>query len=257
MIDTSEKGFESLIVAFLVKEAGYAEGDPQDYEPEYALDLAKLREFLTATQPDNSEVLGEEGPKRKSFLHRMKSEIVKRGIVDVLRRGIKHGPAHVELFYGTPTPGNAAATERFAANIFSVTRQLRYSQLNRGLALDLAVFINGLPIATFELKNKFTRQTVDDAIRQYQCERDPKELLFQFGRCVAHFAVDDHEVQFCTHLKGKGSWFLPFNKGYNGGAGNPPNPNGLATDYLWKDTLSKVGLTEIPRKLRPQGRSKR
>ncbi|NMA19906.1 MAG: type I restriction endonuclease subunit R, partial [Lentisphaerae bacterium] len=148
-------------------------------------------------------------------------------------------------FYGTPTPGNVKAAERFAANIFSVTRQLRYSRNETALSLDMVVFINGLPIATFELKNKLTKQTVLDAVQQYQRDRDPKELLFQFGRCVVHFAVDDHEVRFCTHLKGKESWFLPFNKGMNDGTGNPPNPHGLATDYLWKETLSKEGLTDI------------
>ena len=130
-------------------------------------------------------------------------------------------------------------------NRFSITRQLAYSVDETRRALDLGLFINGLPIATFELKNKLTKQTVLDAVQQYQRDRDPKELLFQFGRCVVHFAVDDHEVRFCTHLKGKGSWFLPFDKGYNDGAGNPPNPAGLATDYLWKETLSKEGLTDI------------
>ena len=245
--DTSEKGLESIIVASLVEEAGYVQGDPQDYDREHAVDLAKLLQFLAATQPDTYEALGidEEGPKRTQFLHRLQGEIAKRGVVDVLRGGIKHGPAHVDLFYGTPTPGNVKAAERFAANIFSVTRQLRYSRIETALALDMAVFINGLPIATFELKNKLTKQTVLDAVQQYQRDRDPKELLFQFGRCVVHFAVDDHEVRFCTHLKGKGSWFLPFDKGYNDGAGNPPNPAGLATDYLWKETLSKEGLTDI------------
>jgi len=245
--DTSEKGLESIIVASLVDEAGYVQGDPQDYDREHAVDLAKLLQFLSATQPDTYEALGidEEGPKRTQFLHRLQGEIAKRGVVDVLRGGIKHGPAHVDLFYGTPTPGNLKASERFAANIFSVTRQLRYSRIETALSLDMAVFINGLPIATFELKNKLTKQTVLDAVQQYQRDRDPKELLFQFGRCVVHFAVDDHEVRFCTHLKGKGSWFLPFDKGYNDGAGNPPNPAGLATDYLWKETLSKEGLTDI------------
>jgi len=245
--DTSEKGLESIIVASLVEEAGYVQGDPQDYDREHAVDLAKLLQFLAATQPDTYEALGidEEGPKRTQFLHRLQGEIAKRGVVDVLRGGIKHGPAHVDLFYGTPTPGNVKAAERFAANIFSVTRQLRYSRNETALSLDMAVFINGLPIATFELKNKLTKQTVLDAVQQYQRDRDPKELLFQFGRCVVHFAVDDHEVRFCTHLKGKGSWFLPFDKGYNDGAGNPPNPHGLATDYLWKETLSKEGLTDI------------
>ena len=245
--DTSEKGLESIIVTSLVEDAGYVQGVPQDYDREHAVDLAKLLQFLAATQPDTYEALGidEEGPKRTQFLHRLQGEIAKRGVVDVLRGGIKHGPAHVDLFYGTPTPGNVKAAERFAANIFSVTRQLRYSRNETALSLDMAVFINGLPIATFELKNKLTKQTVLDAVQQYQRDRDPKELLFQFGRCVVHFAVDDHEVRFCTHLKGKGSWFLPFDKGYNDGAGNPPNPAGLATDYLWKETLSKEGLTDI------------
>jgi type I restriction enzyme R subunit len=249
--DTTEKGLESIIVASLVEEAGYVQGDPQDYDREHAVDLAKLLQFLATTQPDTYEALGigEEGgssnPRRTQFLHRLQGEIAKRGVVDVLRGGIKHGPAHVDLFYGTPTPGNLKAAERFAANIFSVTRQLRYSRTETALSLDMAVFINGLPIATFELKNKLTKQTVLDAVQQYQRDRDPKELLFQFGRCAVHFAVDDHEVRFCTHLKGKGSWFLPFNKGYNDGAGNPPNPYGLATDYLWKETLSKAGLTDI------------
>ena len=166
-------------------------------------------------------------------------------MVEVLRSGIKHGPAHVDLFYGTPTPGNLPAAERFVANIFSVTRQLRYSRIETTLALDLAVFLNGLPIATFELKNRLTKQTVHDAVQQYQRDRDPRELLFQFGRCVVHFAVDDTQVRMCTHLKGKHSWFLPFNKGVGDGAGNPPNPHGLATDYLWKETLSRRGLTDI------------
>jgi len=245
--DTSEKGLESIIVTSLVEDAGYVQGDPKDYDREHAVDLAKLLQFLFATQPDTYEALGieEEGPKRTQFLHRLQGEIAKRGVVDVLRGGIKHGPAHVDLFYGTPTPGNVKAAERFAANIFSITRQLRYSRNETALSLDMAVFINGLPIATFELKNKLTKQTVHDAVQQYQRDRDPKELLFQFGRCAVHFAVDDHEVRFCTHLKGKGSWFLPFNKGYNDGAGNPPNPAGLATEYLWKETLSKEGLTDI------------
>jgi type I restriction enzyme R subunit len=249
--DTSEKGLESIIVVSLVEEAGYVQGDPQDYDREHAVDLAKLLQFLAATQSDTYEALGiyEEGgsssPRRTQFLHRLQGEIAKRGVVDVLRGGIKHGSAHLDLFYGTPTPDNVKAAERFAANLFSVTRQLRYSRNEAALSLDMAVFINGLPIATFELKNKLTKQTVLDAVQQYQRDRDPKELLFQFGRCAVHFAVDDHEVRFCTHLKGKGSWFLPFNKGYNDGAGNPPNPHGLATDYLWKETLSKAGLTDI------------
>ena len=267
--DTSEKGLESLIVASLVGPAGASAGGPaalhdkslpgaatpphyvagnwQDYDRDHAVDTAKLLNFLETTQPKLvAELnLAAEGPSRHQFLDRLQGEIAKRGVVDVLRKGIKHGPVHVDLFYGTPTPGNAKAAALHAANIFSVTRQLRYSKDNTQLALDLCLFINGLPVATFELKNKLTKQTVEDAINQYKRDRSSKELLFQFGRCMVHFAVDDHEVWMCTELKDAKSWFLPFNKGYNDGAGNPPNPSGLATDYLWKEALQPISLTNI------------
>ena len=179
------------------------------------------------------------------FFHRLQGEVAKRGVIDVLRNGLRHGPASVELFYGSPSPGNAKAAEHFAANVFSITRQLHYSKDETGLSLDLALFINGLPVTTFELKNSLTKQTVEDAVEQYKHDRDPKEPLFRFGRCAVHFAVDDHEVRMCTHLQGKRSWFLPFNKGWNDGAGNPPNADGLKTDYLWRETLSKPNLTDI------------
>jgi type I restriction enzyme R subunit len=245
--DTSEKGLEALIVESLVGEAGYQPGRSEDFDRDHAVDLAKLLPFLTATQPKAVEALGlaEDGPNRTQFLHRLQGEITKRGVIDILRHGVKHGPVGVDLFYGTPTPGNVKAVERFAANVFSVTRQLRYSKDETQLALDLGIFINGLPVATFELKNRLTKQTVDDAIQQYKRDRDPKEMLFAFGRCMVHFAVDDVEVRMCTHLKAKDSWFLPFNIGWNDGAGNPPNPAGLKTDYLWKHVLTKPGLTDI------------
>jgi type I restriction enzyme R subunit len=245
--DTSEEGLETLIVRSLIEDAGYAAGDSRDFDTEHAVDLTKLVEFLNTTQPDIAEALGlnEDGPQRLKFLHRLQGEIARRGVIDVLRNGVKHGPLSIELFYGTPSPGNLKSQELFAANIFSVTRQLHYSKDATKLSLDMAVFINGLPVATFELKNSLTKQTVEDAVEQYKRDRDPKDLLFQFGRCVVHFAVDDHEVRMCTHLKGKASWFLPFNKGWNDGAGNPPNPDGLKTDYLWKEILAKQNLTDI------------
>jgi type I restriction enzyme R subunit len=245
--DTSEKGLETLIVESLVSEAGYKQGVPTDYDRDHAVDLPKLLAFLSATQPKVIEQLGiaEDGPKRSAFLARLQGEIAKRGVIDVLRNGVKHGPASVDLFYGTPSPGNAKAVERFGQNIFSVTRQLRYSKDETQLALDLGIFINGLPIATFELKNNLTKQTVEDAVQQYKRDRDPREHLFQFGRCIVHFAVDDQEVRFCTELKGLASWFLPFNKGFNDGAGNPPNPDGLKTGYLWRKILSRTGFTDI------------
>ena len=245
--DTSEAGLETTIVKSLIEEAGYEAGNPQDYDRAHAVDLAKLTAFLQDTQPEVAERLSLEvdSPRRTQFLHRLQGEIARRGIIDVLRKGVKHGPDSITLFYGSPTANNEKAKELFEQNIFSAMRQLRYSGSETQLALDMGVFINGLPIATFELKNKLTKQTVEDAVQQYKNDRDPKELLFQFGRCIVHFALDDHEVRMCTHLKGKSSWFLPFNKGYNDGAGNPPNPNGIATDYLWKEILTKDRLTDI------------
>jgi len=245
--DTSEAGLETTIAKSLVEEAGYQAGNPQDYDRAHGVDLAKLTAFFEDTQPEVAERLSLEvdSPKRTQFLYRLQGEIAKRGIIDVLRKGVKHGPDSVTLFFGSPTANNEKAKELFNQNLFSVTRQLRYSGSETQLALDMGVFINGLPIATFELKNKLTKQTVEDAVQQYKNDRDSKELLFQFGRCVVHFALDDHEVRMCTHLKSKDSWFLPFNKGYNDGAGNPPNPAGLATDYLWKEILTKDRLTDI------------
>ncbi len=265
--DTSERGLERLICTALTGSAcdpgpakcdavherpaaygaGWICGRLEDYEREYCVDLAQLSSFLCETQPDvvDGLDLGQDGPTRRKFLARLQGEITKRGTIDVLRHGLKHGPHQLDLFFGTPSPGNAKAAERYGQNRFSVTRQLRYSRDETQRALDLGLFINGLPVATFELKNSLTKQTVADAVEQYQRDRDPREKLFEFGRCVAHFAVDDHEVRFCTHLRGKGSWFLPFNQGWNDGAGNPPNPNGLKTDYLWKRVLTRDGLTDI------------
>ena len=264
--DTSEKGLESLIVAAMVGTpasapapggigsptalyggTGWLLGDWRDYDRDYAVDLMQLAIFLRVTQRDAAAALdlGEDTPTRRKFLARLQGEINKRGVIDVLRNGVKHGPHQLDLFYGTPTPGNTVAAERYAQNRFTVTRQLRYSRDQGTLALDLCLFINGLPIATFELKNSLTKQTVADAVEQYQRDRNPRERLFEFGRCVVHFAVDDHEVRFCTHLQGKESWFLPFNQGWHDGAGNPPNPDGLKTDYLWKRTLTPAGLTSI------------
>lgn len=263
--DTSEQGLESLIVAAMTAQpaaapgeavrdrgepfggGGWIAGDPKDYDREYAVDLVQLRAFLMATQKGTAEALDLDhaSPTRARFLARLQGEITKRGTIDVLRHGIKHGPHSIDLFYGTPSPGNEQAAERFRANRFSVTRQLRYSRDETQRALDLALFINGLPVATFELKNSLTKQTVADAVQQYCRDRDPRELLFKFGRCVVHFAVDDHEVRMCTHLKGKASWFLPFNQGWNDGAGNPPNPDGLKTAYLWQRVLTPPSLTDI------------
>ena len=226
---------------------GWNCGDPRDYDREHCVDLVQLSAFLRATQPEAADSLGlsEDGPARRKFLARLQGEISKRGTIDVLRHGIKHGAYDLDLFYGTPSAGNEKAEERFAQNRFTVTRQLRYSRDETQRALDIGLFLNGLPVFTFELKNSLTKQTVSDAVWQYKKDRNPREKLFEFGRCVVHFAVDESEVCFCTHLQGKASWFLPFNRGWNDGAGNPPNPSGIKTDYLWREVLTRGSLTDI------------
>jgi len=269
--DTSEKGLETLIMRHMTGVdglsvvpnsigespapyggSGYFAGCVKDYERAHALDVPQLFAFLRATQRAAFEKLAivdtnnHRDINRLKFLDRLSSEIGKRGVIDVLRKGIEHHPAgHFDLFFGTPSEGNAKAQALHAQNRFSLTRQLAYSTDETRRALDLCLFINGLPIATFELKNSLTKQTVEDAVQQYKRDRDPREKLFEFGRCVVHFAVDDSEVRMCTHLKGKASWFLPFNKGFNDGAGNPPNPHGIKTDYLWKEILTPARLTDI------------
>ena len=264
--DTTERGLESLICAALaghpcdpqtvstLAEAqasygglGWYGGNQRDYNREYCVDLVQLAVFLSDTQPLIAESLSlsEDGPTRRKFLARLQGEISKRGTIDVLRHGVKHGAHNLNLFYATPSPENEKATQRFEQNRFSVTRQLRYSRDETQRALDIGLFINGLPVFTFELKNNLTKQTVSDAVWQYRKDRNQREKLFEFGRCVAHFAVDESEVHFCTHLKGKESWFLPFNRGWNDGAGNPPNPNGIKAGYLWRDVLSRPSLANI------------
>ncbi|QQS06118.1 MAG: type I restriction endonuclease subunit R [Fibrobacterota bacterium] len=265
--NTSEKELESIIVramtgrtdllhppyvptetaAPVAGSTGWLLGSPAHFDRAFCVDLVQLRGFLMLTQPKLVDAfeLEFETPVRRQFLSRLDKEIVRRGTIDVLRKGIDHGPHHVDLYYSTPSENNPEAIELFASNRFSVTRQFAYSQDQTRRALDLGLFVNGLPIATFELKNSLTKQTVQDAVEQYCRDRDPREPLFAFGRCAVHFAVDDSSARFCTELKGKGSWFLPFDQGWEDGAGNPPNPNGLKTEYLWKQILTPKGLADI------------
>lgn len=245
--DKTERGFETIIVNWLVEQNGYEQGTNDDYSKEYAVDETRLFRFLNDTQPREMAKLGvnNSDQKKRQFLNRLSGEIAKRGIIDVLRNGVKAYPADLIMFYFTPTENNEKSKQMFEKNIFSVTRQLRYSIDASKLALDLCLFINGLPVITIELKNHFTGQTTADAVEQYKEDRDPRDTLFSFKRCMVHFAVDDQTVMFCTKLAGKDSWFLPFNKGYNNGAGNPPNPDGIMTDYLWKDILTKWKLSRI------------
>ena len=245
--NTKENGLESLIVDYLVTNNGYEQGANVDYNKEFAIDETRLFRFLQATQPDKLEILHilDSDLQKSKFLNKLKQELAARGIIDVIRKGMRYLHGILDFYFVTPSPNNVKAKELYQENIFSVTRQVTYSQDYPNLALDFVVFINGLPMITFELKNQFTKQNVYDAVHQYKTDRDPKETIFNFKRCAVHFALDDNEIRMCTKLSGKPSWFLPFNKGRNNGAGNPDNPNGIKTDYLWKEILTKAELSYI------------
>lgn len=245
--NTNESGLESLIVSYLENNNEYEVGTNGDYNRNFAIDETRLFRFLINTQKDELEKIGvlNDDLKKHKFLTRLKDEITKQGIINILRNGINYYPVKLDLFYMTPSKNNEKSRKLFEENIFSITRQLMYSNDNTKLALDMCIFINGLPIITFELKNQLTKQNVEDAVYQYKYDRNPKELLFQFKRCIVHFALDDAHIKFCTKLDGTKSWFLPFDKGYKDGAGNPLNPNGIMTDYLWKNILTKNMLTHL------------
>lgn len=241
--DTSEKGLETLIETHLCEVEQFARSYSNEYDRDLCLNKKQLAEFLRATQPEKYDTLLKRGEDK--FLKRLSDQVKQRGVIDVLRNGVKDLDLKINLYYKNPASGlNKKAVQRYEANIFSVCRQLYYSSDNKN-SLDMVIFINGLPVITFELKNPWTGQNVKHAIRQYQNDRDPKERLFAFGRCIVHFAVDPDLIYMSTKLSGKSTFFLPFNKGFENGAGNPPNPQGLKADYLWKEMLTKASLSNI------------
>ena len=242
-----ENGFETLIVDWLTAHNGYEQGNTAEYNKDYAVDEGRLFRFLQSTQAEKLKELRilESDLEKKKFFEQLNKKLKSDGVIDLLRKGLRYKHLHLDLFYVRPSADNRDAAALYAKNIFSVTRQLQYSKFNPLLALDVCIFLNGLPIITMELKNQLTKQNYRDAIKQYRTDRSPAELLFSFKRCMVHFAVDDNEVWMCTELKGDKSWFLPFNKGYRDGAGNPPNPDGIKTDYLWKQILAKDELSNI------------
>ncbi|MDY0090866.1 MAG: type I restriction endonuclease [Flavobacteriaceae bacterium] len=246
--DTTEKGLETYIALYLVNENGYLLRENTVYDNVACLDSALLFEFLEATQPKSVAKLKNyhKDLYEQKIIKRINDQIQAKGVIEVLRKGITDGftDTKLHLFYDKPVSNyNASANALYQANRFSVMRQVYFSPQNKK-SLDLVVFINGIPIISFELKNELTKQNVEHAIKQYKTDRDPNEELFRLGRLIVNFAMDTEEVWMCTQLKKEKSYFLPFNKGYNNGAGNPPN-GGIKTDYLWKEILTKSSLTDI------------
>ena len=232
---------------------GYHRRRSEDYDRELCLLPNDVVDFILATQPKEWEKLSQHyGPQVKErFLRRLSSEIERRGALSVLRTGVKDMGCTFRLAFFRPSSGLNQETRRlYAANFFSVARQVRYSARTE-TSLDLVLFLNGIPLFTAELKNPLSGQTVEDAIRQYRNDRDPRgEPLLAYGRCLGHFAVDTDLVYVTTHLAGAKTRFLPFNRGKFGGAGNPPVPptrDGYATSYLWEETWARDSVLDLVR----------
>jgi len=225
----------------------YQVGLAEDFEPEYALDTKLFWSFLEATQGKELAKLQKSGDWKLKILQRYDRMAKKYGILHILRKGLAVDDAHFTLFYQLPLESSSQTVrERFEQNIFSVSRQVRYNVDNQNESIDMVIFLNGVPLATMELKNPWTGQNARvHAIKQYKQDRDTRQPLLQFGRCLVHFAVDPDEVYMTTKLAGKGTFFLPFNKGHKNGKGNPPNPNGHKTAYLWEEVFAKKSIANI------------
>lgn len=245
--DMTEKGLETIMVEYLRDHNGYEQGQSADFDREYTLDTGRVERFIRSTQPDKVEQTMCFGPEsqRRNFFRRLSDKIATDGITNVLRKGFRFNGLLFDLYYPIPSELNPSAIDFYQRNIFSVTRQLHHSAENTLDALDVCIFINGFPIITAELKNHYTGQTVKNAIKQYQDDRPATDPLFEPRRCAVHFAVDDEQIMMCSELKGKDSWFLPFNKGVNGGAGNPWRESKILTEYLWQEVLTKDSLADI------------
>lgn len=228
-------------------DSGFYIGDANDFNPQYAIDEKRFWHFLETTQKEALEKIKRTSDWKMKILVRLDRMIKKYGILRLLRKGLDVEDAHFTLLYQLPMASSSQTVkENFEKNEFSVTRQVRYNTENLREEIDMVIFLNGLPIATLELKNAWTGQNAKvHGIRQYKYDRDHRQPLLQFGRCVVHFAVDTDEVYMCTKLAGSKSFFLPFNKGNNNGKGNPPNPFGHKTAYLWEEIFTRESLANI------------
>lgn len=226
---------------------GYRIGNPGDFNAKYALDEVRFWDFLETTQKEELEKLKRQSDWKIKVLDRFDKLVKKYGILRLLRKGLAVDDAHFTLLYVLPLQNSSQSIkDNFKRNQFSVTRQLRYSVNNPQEEIDMVIFINGIPISTIELKNHWTGQNAKvHGVNQYKFKRDITQPLLNFGRCIVHFAVDTDEIYMTTKLEGVNTFFLPFNIGNNYGKGNPPNPLGHKTAYLWQDILKKESLSNI------------
>ena len=245
-----ELTFESAIEHHLIANR-YVQGSVADYDPSLAVDSKQLLTFIEATQAEEWDKLVRlhgEAEARSKFLNRLHRELGKRGSLDVLRRGVTDLGVKFRLAYFKPAASfGPDLVQLYEANRLSVTRQVPLlSAGGQAKTVDLVLFVNGIPVATAELKNPTTGQTYRNAMKQYRTDRNPKDPLFAYPtRALVHFAVDPDEVHMTTRLALSRTRFLPFNRGRDGGAGNPDNPNGYKTAYLWEEVLQKDSLLDL------------
>jgi len=229
--------------------SGYTSGIASQFNAQYALDEDYFWRFLQTTQSDELEKTQRNNPNdwQRKILERYDRLVRKHGILHLLKKGLSVDDAHFNLMYPAPLASSSeGVATNFAHNIFSCTRQVRYSQANPLQEIDMVLFINGIALITLELKNPWTGQTARyHGQKQYRQDRDASQPLLNFGRCLVHMAVDTDEIYMTTKLEGQSTFFLPFNKGYNHGQGNPPNPHGHKTAYLWREIFTKESLANI------------
>lgn len=245
---TTENTFETALVQSLVEQGGYAEGNAQDYSPDLGMFKYDIIQFLQESQPKRWEKISSihDADADNRVIQRLFKELDLRGSLDVLRNGFVDYGVRFQMAFFLPASGlNPDAMKLYNKNSLKVYRQIYYSSKNTN-SVDIVLALNGIPLATMELKNQFTGQNTGNALKQYSTTRDNREILFAFKkRCLVHFAVDQDDVFMCTKLEGSKTYWLPFNKGYNNGKGNPPSPEGYRTSYLWEEILKKDSWMEV------------
>jgi len=244
----TESVLEKAIVDSLVAPNEYREGDKAKFNREQALDTPTVIEFLKTTQKESWDRISSihRDNTETNIINRLVKEMDLRGCLDVLRNGFTDYGVHFRMAYFKPeTSLNEESRQLYNANILTVTRQVKYSLKNEN-SLDLVLLLNGVPVATAELKNQFTGQDAEDAKKQYKYDRDYNEPIFRFKqRALVHFVVDTDQVFITTRLNGPRTFYLPFNLGYDNGAGNPINPKGYRTSYLWEYVWTKDSWMDI------------
>ena len=245
--NTKESGFEELIEKTLVDLHSYQSRKASGYDKNLCMDGELVLDFVKKSQPKEWEKLEDQygGEASEKFLARLDDEIVSRGLLNVLREGVSDRGVRIKLAFWKPQNSlNPDTVAEYNKNILSVTRQVKYSAKNEN-SIDVVLFLNGLPIFTVELKNQLTGQSVINAIQQYRTDRDPKEKLLTFRRCLTHFAVDTEQVFMTTKLAGLKTHFLPFNKGDKNSSGNPAVSGKYKTSYLWEDVWGKDNFMDL------------